>query len=277
MLSRGDKGQAVTELQERLVALGYALPRWGADGQLGNETLGSLTKFLADHGAGDEEPEVVSDSELALVRQVYKASAAAWPVPVPGRTFYDLRKESDRSNVHGRRAWTQITGITLHQCAVDFGHEKPARWDSLWAQTAASLEGNFFLVHDLVEVVWHGHGFNLGDVGLELEGLYAGRAGHPDGSAKPQTPTPELIESGKGGVRYICAEVKRHGGLVRFLHAHRQSKDSRRADPGQELWQAIAIPMMAELNLSDGGPGFKIGSGRTIPEAWNPAYRGNVY
>jgi len=277
MLTRGDKGQAVVELQEQLVALGYALPRWGADGDLGNETLSALTKFLADHGRGDEEPYVVAAAELELVHQVYAATAAACPVPVPGRTFYDLRKESDRSNIHGRRPWTQITGITLHQCAVDFGHEKPARWDSLWAQTAASLEGDFFLVHDLQALVWHGHGFNPTDVGLELEGLYAGIAGPPDGSATPQTPTPELIATAQGGIRWIYEQVKRHGGQLRYLHAHRQSRDSRRADPGQELWQAIAIPMMAELGLTDGGLGFKIGSGRAIPEEWNPQYVGSAY
>lgn len=259
------------------MALGYSLPRWGADGDLGDETLRALAGFLGDHGDGyaDDDSAVVSDLELSLIRRVYDANIQ--PVSPPGRIFYDLRRDSDPKNAHERRSWTSITGVTIHQCACDFGHERPERWNTLWAHMGASREGNAFLVHELERVVWHGHGFNRVDVGLELEGLYAGIAGHPDGSTKPETPTPELITAGQDCIRYIFETVKRHGGMLRHLHAHRQSKDSRRADPGQELWQAVALPMMAELGLDDGGHGYCIGSGRPIPEAWDPRHIGSAY
>lgn len=272
MLTRGDKGQAVTELQEQLVALGYPLPRWGADGSLGNETLGAVTRFLADHGDGyiDADPETVSDEELALIQKV--SAATAWPIPVPGKLFYDLRRESDSRNIHGRRRWAQITGITMHQCGVDLGAEKPGRWDTLSAHVGASCEGNVFWVHELEHLVWHGNELNGSTVGLECEGLYPGVAGQPG-----QVVTPELVKAAQEAIRWICGVVQIHGGQVTHLYAHRQTAGSRRADPGEELWKLVALPVMAELGLSDGGPKFRIDNGRVIPEAWNPAYLGNAY
>ena len=38
----GDRGEEVRRLQLRLVELGFALPRWGADGALGKETWAAL-------------------------------------------------------------------------------------------------------------------------------------------------------------------------------------------------------------------------------------------
>ena len=32
-----------------------------------------------------------------------------------------------------------------------------------------------------------------------------------------------------------------------------------------------------ELGLTDGGKGYKLGTGYAVPEAWNPAYRGVRY
>jgi hypothetical protein len=94
---------------------------------------------------------------------------------------------------------------------------------------------------------------------------------------KNQTVTPELVKAAQDAIRWICQTVAAHGGKVVNLYAHRQTAGSRRADPGEEIWKQVALPMMAELSLSDGGPTFKIDNGRVIPEAWNPEYLGNVY
>jgi len=282
MLTRGDKGPAVTQLQGNLIALGYPLPRWGADGDLGNETLDAVTHFLADHNDGnpDADANTVSDEELALVQKT--RDATTWPIPVPGRMFYDLRAEAGRSGVGDRRAWAKITGITLHQTACDFGAEKASRWDSLHAHLGASREGNVFWVHDLEFVVYHANELNKPTVGLECEGLYAGIAGDPSSVAVPPggrilTPTPELAKAAQDAIRWICATVAAHGGVVVNLYAHRQTANTRRADPGEELWKAVALPMMDELGLTDGGPTFKIDNGRVIPEAWNPEYKGGAF
>lgn len=49
-LKRGSKGADVVELQNDLMQLDYALPKYGADGDFGKETENAVKKFQADHG-----------------------------------------------------------------------------------------------------------------------------------------------------------------------------------------------------------------------------------
>ena len=273
MLTRGDTGQQVTKLQRQLMALGYSLPRYGADGDLGGETLKAVTLFLADHAAGhvDDDPEVVDDGELALVQQVYGSIGQA--IPLPGRNFFDLRKESDRRHIIGRRTWQEIIGITLHQCAVDFGHEKPERWDTLAAHVGISLEGNVHWVFDFEHIVPHGNELNKPTIGIEFEGAFPGIVALR-GPGRMQSPTPAQVQAGHEAIPWICAVCAAHNSKLTKLYAHRQTATTRRGDPGEELWKLVALPMQEKLGLSDDGPDFKIDNGRTIPRDWNPAYSG---
>lgn len=50
ILKRGMKGDDVRRLQQRLMELGYALPRYGADGEYGSETVTAVKAFQADRG-----------------------------------------------------------------------------------------------------------------------------------------------------------------------------------------------------------------------------------
>jgi hypothetical protein len=284
MLTRGDKGPEVTGLQKALVFLGYKLPRWGADGKLGNETLDAVSRFLLDHAKDykDADRNTVSDYELNLIAQVCAAVNQQKPQALPGIEFHDMRKAATRDGVGGRRQWTQITGITLHQTACDFGHEKPDRWDTLHAHVGASREGKVFWVHDFEFVVYHGNELNGFTVGLECEGNYPGVVGDHSsvwqpGGGSMMSATPELVNAAQEAIEWICATVAAHGGKVTNLYAHRQTAGSRRADPGEELWKQVALPVLSRLSLTDGGSTFKIDNGRPIPQAWNPAYTGNAY
>ena len=92
-LKKGAKGTDVKALQEFLMQLGYALPKYGADGELGTETEAALKKFqakagvkqdgvygsethqalmdaVADHGAGKEPAEPAEPSEPSIARRV---------------------------------------------------------------------------------------------------------------------------------------------------------------------------------------------------------------
>lgn len=101
----GDSGQAVGDVQERLLALGYALPKYGADGKYGAETekavrdaqrdagfpvtgvvdkqtWGYLTELEgdaqsgADNAANRQNAEcIASDEILTLLRSLYDALA----------------------------------------------------------------------------------------------------------------------------------------------------------------------------------------------------------
>jgi hypothetical protein len=49
-LRRGKKGEAVLELQKMLLSMGYSLPRYGADGSYGAETITAVKAFQLDNG-----------------------------------------------------------------------------------------------------------------------------------------------------------------------------------------------------------------------------------
>jgi hypothetical protein len=284
-MQRGDKGSEVEKLQRALMELGVPLPRWGADGDLGAETLGALARLLQEHGKQfDDDADVVSEEELAFVYQLRDSLRNAPPRPGTPETFFDLRAEADRRHVIKQRTWAEVTGICLHQTACVLG-ERPQRWATVGAHLGVTREGKIIWLHDFDYAVVHGNGFNNQTVGIEMDGTYAGVEGDlktfwrpkeaPD--RQPQSPTPALIEAAKQTVRWICAEVERHGGKVKALVAHRQASKDRQSDPGSGLWQAVALPLHSELQLSDGGTGFKIGTGYPIPEAWDPSKVGIKY
>lgn len=52
VIRNGARGNNVRELQERLLDLGYSLPRFGADGAFGDETANAVRQFQRDAGIG---------------------------------------------------------------------------------------------------------------------------------------------------------------------------------------------------------------------------------
>lgn len=53
-LRRESKGEYVQLLQTRLIQLGYSLPRYGADGSYGNETMTAVMNFQRDNGIASD-------------------------------------------------------------------------------------------------------------------------------------------------------------------------------------------------------------------------------
>ena len=69
ILKKGCTGTDVTALQENLMALGYDLGRWGADGDFGNDTYSAVVQFQRDHGLeadGEAGPDTLGAIEKAL-------------------------------------------------------------------------------------------------------------------------------------------------------------------------------------------------------------------
>lgn len=50
ILKKGSKGEDVKKLQQKLLDLGYKLPKYGADGDYGNETVATVKAFQKDWG-----------------------------------------------------------------------------------------------------------------------------------------------------------------------------------------------------------------------------------
>jgi N-acetyl-anhydromuramyl-L-alanine amidase AmpD len=166
--------------------------------------------------------------------------------------------------------------------------ERLERYDAINVHFVVTRAGKILRLYDLDTATCHGNGWNNQTVGIEIDGLYAGQEDDPttlvDESLlttwnDPTTPhretpmqvTPEAMEAARNLVRWICEEVALNKGKVGVLVAHRQSSASRRNDPGEAIWRAVALPMMAELGLHSGGDGFKLDDGYPIPEVWGGA------
>lgn len=193
----------------------------------------------------------------------------------------DITPQSNVRLRHGARPWRGITGITLHQTACVLG-ERADRYRTLQAHAVVTAGGHAMLVHPLDTVVWHGNGYNRTDVGLEIDGRFEGVEGNPATLWQPrgQAVVPSVLSqaqlvAAREAVTWICAEVERHGGRVRYVHAHRQSSGSRRSDPGSLIWREVGLWSIATLGLvrSEGA----IGTGLPIPEAWDPSRVGVLY
>ena len=270
-LRKGDSGSNVKAFQEQLLRLGYALPRWGADGDLGDETVGAANEFANEHGL-TESDEQVGDDVLEAVAQL---------VGLPNRDGepedHTVKHAVPKPQWAYPRAWSAITGITLHQTACDLG-EKAARWYSVPVQLGVTKAGAIFLLNRLTLNLPHANALNATTVGIEIDGRYAGVEDdlktywRPPGdtTSKPQRAPDAQLGAARAAVRWVCEEVARHGGQIASLYAHRQASRYRQADPGSRIWQEVGLWAQAELGLSDGGDGFTNG-GLALPKVWDPA------
>lgn len=196
----------------------------------------------------------------------------------------DRRPNASGKHRRGTRPWSKVTGICLHQTACNLG-ENPPRWDTVGCHIGVTRNGQVIRLHDLNAIVIHGNGWNAQTVGIEIDGMYAGIEGdertfwRPKGDtrSRPQHLTDETVEATCQVIRSICDEISANGGQLKVIVAHRQASVNRRNDPGSAIWQRIALPMISELGLHDGGSGFRIGDGYPIPEAWDASRRGIRY
>jgi hypothetical protein len=274
-----NSGTHVKNLQMMLVALGIPLPRFGVDGHCGEETLEAVKTFLRNCDKADPDPDEISDDELMFIRMAHQRMKNERD-PDKGFKFVDRRNNSGRSKDIGVRPWNKIRGWCLHQTACLLSASKdPARCDNIGAHWVVYPDGRSFLLHDPDRIIVHGNAWNKTMIGIEIDGLFAGVEGDEStvwGSKDPQTVTPAQIAA----VRQIIIRdkqlIERHGGRVDSMVAHRQSSVSRRADPGSKVWKEIAIPLMHEFGLSDGGPGA-VNGGYPIPKEWDPTRKGYYY
>ncbi|MGG3467493.1 N-acetylmuramoyl-L-alanine amidase [Neobacillus pocheonensis] len=77
LLKLGDKGSDVKTLQEYLMKAGEKLPRYGADGDFGEETLQAVKSFQASHGLSVDG--IVGPETKAKLEEVIKTPAPSYP------------------------------------------------------------------------------------------------------------------------------------------------------------------------------------------------------
>jgi hypothetical protein len=178
------------------------------------------------------------------------------------------------------RTWSEIHGVTLHQSGGPGIYV--STWRRLRAHIAVQRDGRILLLQDYTKIIWHAQGLSKATLGIEFEGNMCGLRGDkrtywkPGGG--PHELTAKQIEASKILFGLIHDDFVANGGEWSRVHGHRQSSDQRTADPGQAIWEEVAIPWMEALDpASDsysedvyGGSDYAIGTGKPIPKQWDP-------
>lgn len=215
----------------------------------------------------------------AWLDEIRRAAGLKLPPIADRRKYAKPRRYGTRP-----RRWEDVDTITLHQTACNMG-ERISRYDGTGAHRIITQLGRRIWLHDPDVRVVHAQALNNRAIGIEVDGQYPGVEGdlstlwdNPDTPKReqPTTLTEAAVVALHLEVRYLVELVEQHGGRIRYITAHRQASKSRRADPGGEIWRRGALPLMAELGLSDGGVGYEVG-GYPIPEAWDPRCEGIRY
>ena len=282
---KGDKNDKVKELQRALIRLGYPLDRWGADGQVGGETLAAIAEYCDDKGL--EETDL--DSGIvrgwivnAIITQAIASSTSVHPL------IEDVRHD-EYTKWRRRNKIKNIDTICLHQMACKDSDDKGwHRWRRLaihWVVTCGDWSKAYQL-HDFDLRVPHGHGWNGRSVGFEFEGYFSGVGTEEKyfwkpksrPNRKPMVPTERQLEAGRIAVEHTVEQIAHMGGEIKFIGAHRQSYGMKRSDPGSLIWQGVALPMIKKLGLKEAPTlSHRKYPGKPIPEAWNPENKGVKY
>lgn len=280
-MTKGEHGEHVTALQEALEALGYDLPRFGADGWMGDETLDGCLAFALDHGM---DAALVGNNHVSdeLVQLILASAAVAPPLAVaPGlpTDVHDFRVQHI-DKMGGQRDWSEVTGITLHQTATCFlmAESNPdpdklkralSRVAKIKAHAVVLRCGHTALNAPITRRMAQAQRyFNKTDFGIEIDGWYGGVHDNPRTFWKPKSRpdrTPmELSQVQVAATRALCRwvveTVAHHGGEVRHVHAHRQTHSGKPSDPGQLLWQAVGVWCRDTLGLT-----YEVAGGETVP------------
>jgi hypothetical protein len=218
--------------------------------------------------------------------------------------FYDLRRnrEALAPKIRIRRGGpvlrdpSSIDSIVLHQTAAEYGASARqirdaggdrelalARRALRVACHAMAFRGGFFVASTPLRWhVNHGNGLNARSLGIEIDGLYSGLLDDPDTIPKredldttwqrrsPTILTAQMIDTVTHALTWLVSSARAEGMPIRYLFAHRQSSATRRSDPGQAIWLAIAVDLAPLLGL-EMLPDFVVGEGRPIPRAWDPS------
>jgi hypothetical protein len=274
-------GPAVVRLQEMLDLLGYGTTEPN-DGIYGKYTSMIVTVFQNEHGL-IQDGICGPKTWAAIINAVDEQEGKRGRITVaPGIT--DRRDGHPHPRLYKcKRPWSTITGVTLHQtgCAMP---SSPAGWDRLNAHIGVPKKGPAILVNDPTDFIYHGQGLSPMTIGIEFEGNFEGIKGDIStlwkGGGGPDYLTDSQIEQAEKIRLYLIDQFKSNGSEWKYILAHRQSYKSRIGDPGEEIWQNVAIPWSMKMDMSfdfDGGDSFNLGKGRPIPWQWDDNRSSNYH
>lgn len=173
----------------------------------------------------------------------------------------DLRHLAPASK-RGRRSQT-VDAVVLHQMGFSRGSDLQ-RYLNVTAHFVIMPDGAVGQLHPLSARLPASNGFNGRSVAVEFAGNFPASNGkwwRPETYGRDQLTKPQVAAG-----RRLLLHLSSLG--VRFVFAHRQSSESRGNCPGPDIWRTVGLWAVEQLRMSDGGPGYRVGSGLPILDEW---------
>jgi len=268
LLKSGDNNKRVRSVQETILAIDpSALPRYGADSDLGKESLGAIARLLKTPSI--ERAGLVDHQDQQRLLDLVGVSV------IPPKGYIDNRKIANVLQRKHIRSPTATFDFVYHQADCEMG-EKPSRFVDSSAHFFVTSGGLIIQLHDLEWLTHHAHALNETTIGIEIEGAFLGVEGdlktwapyHTKAGTMPQRLTQAAIDAATRLVLWTKAYLEKRGGRLRSFYAHRQGSNTRDRDPGSAIWQFIVLPI-AELAGCTVPFSAVFGKGKTIPGVWD--------
>jgi hypothetical protein len=190
--------------------------------------------------------------------------AVAWWAQTRGGGRLEIVNMVGEAPVSKRSRRTKpVDAVVLHQMGLSRGNDV-RRYLQVTAHFVILPNGRVVQLHPMSAQLIASHDFNYRSVAIEFAGNLRSTRGQwwsPETHGR-DTLTAAQAESG----RKLLRELGKQG--VRFVYGHRQSFIQRGNDPGPEIWASVGQWAIDTLGMSDGGPGYFVGSGKPIPDEW---------
>jgi hypothetical protein len=131
-------------------------------------------------------------------------------------------------------------------------------------------DGTIAQLHNITDYLYSSNELNSRSVAVEFAGNFPSERGkwwHPKGKTnaqkerRQQRVSYQQVSAGLFLIGYLMYDPG-----IRYLFAHRQAGTHHNC-PGPGIWFNIGEEGL-KMGLNDGGPEFKMGSGKTIPDSW---------
>lgn len=184
-------------------------------------------------------------------------------------TILNLTDESDHTRRIRERPASNVDSLVLHQMGFSRG-DNPKSYLGVKAHFIIMQNGTIAQLHNITDYLYSSNGLNSRSVAVEFAGNFPsarGRWWHPSGTSESKKPerqhrvSHQQVSAGLFLIGYLMYDPG-----IRFLFAHRQSGTHHNC-PGPGIWYNIGEEGL-KMGLSDGGPNFSMGQGRTIPDSW---------
>jgi hypothetical protein len=157
-----------------------------------------------------------------------------------------------------------VYALVLHQTGFSRGNDT-TRYDKVTSHFVILPDGQIIQNHPLSSYLYSSNGLNRGSVAAEFVGNFPSTRGNyykPEKYGRNNL-TQDQIDAGLYLVGFLMKEMN----LTHML-AHRQASGSRGNCPGPDVWRQVGQRTIDLFGLKDGGPGFSVGSGQSIPDSW---------